>query len=219
MDKCLDLIFTKYLKASISYEGIQRVESFPVSELAFREAIINAVVHKDYSELTPIQISIYDDKLLIWNTGELPENWTIETLKHKHPSKPYNPAIANVFFLAGLIESWGRGIDKITNESEKFNNITPDFRMENGLWVEFYFNEHVKKLGERLGEKLGDNLTNNRQLIIESMCNMPSVTIAQLANEIGISTTAIENNINYLKNNHYIRRVGGDKGGYWEVIK
>jgi ATP-dependent DNA helicase RecG len=141
VDKTMDLIFTKYLKAYISYDGIQRVESFPISQLAFREALTNAIVHKDYGELTPVQISIYDNKLLIWNVGELPKDWTVETLTQKHSSKPYNPAIANVFFFAGLIESWGRGIDKIINESEKFNGITPKFRFDNGLWVEFDFNE------------------------------------------------------------------------------
>jgi len=71
VDKTIDLIFTKYLKAYISYDGIQRVETYPVSQLAFREALINAIVHKDYGSLTPIQISVYDDKLLIWNAGEL----------------------------------------------------------------------------------------------------------------------------------------------------
>ncbi len=153
--------------------------------------------------------------MLIWNTGELPEHWTIETLKQKHPSKPYNPAIANVFFLAGLIESRGRGIDKITQKSEQFNNITPNFRMDNGLWVEFNFDIENDGLGEKLGEKL----TNNRQAIIESMRNTPLITIAQLSSSIGISTTAIENNLNYLKNNNYIKRTGGDKGGHWEVIE
>ena len=150
----MDLIFTKYLKAYISYEGIQRVESFPISQLAFREALTNAIVHKDYGELTPIQISIYDNKLMIWNVGELPKDWTVKTLLQKHPSQPYNPAIANVFFLAGLIESWGRGIDKIIDESEKFNGITPKFRFDNGLWVEFNFNELMDDVPNKLGDKL-----------------------------------------------------------------
>ena len=139
VDRAMDLIFTKYLKAYISYDGVQRVESFPLSQLAFREALINAIVHKDYGELTPIQISIYDDKVLIWNSGVLPDDWTIETLKQKHASKPYNPDIANVFFLAGFIESWGRGIEKIISESKEFNTVSPEFRWENGLWVEFKF--------------------------------------------------------------------------------
>ncbi len=51
----------------------------------------------------PIQISVYDDKLLIWNVGELPQDWTVETLKQKHSSQPYNPTIANVFFLRDLL--------------------------------------------------------------------------------------------------------------------
>ncbi len=97
VDKTVDLIFTKYLKAIITYEGVQRVESFPVSELAFREALVNAVVHKDYASQNSIQISVYDDKLLMWNAGELPAQWTLETLKHKHSSEPFNPAIAYPF--------------------------------------------------------------------------------------------------------------------------
>jgi len=99
---------------------------------------------------------------LIWNVGELPKDWTVETLMQKHSSKPYNPAIANVFFLAGFIESWGRGIDKIIDESEKFNGITPKFRFDNGLWVEFYFNE----LTDDVPNKLGDKLTKIKNLFL-----------------------------------------------------
>ncbi len=80
VDKTMELIFSKYLKALITYEGIQRVESFPISELAFREALVNAVVHKDYGSQQTIQISVYDDKLLMWNAGDLPLSWTIDTL-------------------------------------------------------------------------------------------------------------------------------------------
>jgi ATP-dependent DNA helicase RecG len=67
--------------------------------------LLNAVSHKDYSGGVPIQISVYKDKLMIWNEGQLPENWTIETLLEKHASKPFNPDIANAFFRSGYIES------------------------------------------------------------------------------------------------------------------
>lgn len=196
--------------------------------MAFREALVNAVVHKDYSGLTPIQISIYDNKLMIYNDGELPEGWSLETLQHKHPSKPYNPAIAYVFFLAGYIESWGRGIEKIVEESRRFNGIIPQFRWQGGLWVDFEFNnsesEHVElgatvstKLGEKLGEKL-QNLSKNRKLIITLMKDNKNITISELSTELGISTTAIEKNISYLKENNFIKRISGDYGGHWEVI-
>ena len=61
----MDLLTTKYLRALISYEEIQRVESLPVPREALREALLNAVVHKAYESLTPIQIAVYDDNLEI----------------------------------------------------------------------------------------------------------------------------------------------------------
>lgn len=229
VQKCEEIIFTKYLKAYISYDGMQRVESFPVSQLAFREALINAVVHKDYADETPIQISVYDDKIMIYNSGELPENWTIETLLKKHSSKPYNPTIANVFFLAGYVESWGRGIDKITQESKKFNSIIPKFRSDNGLWVEFNFNQDSKnveeKLGDRVGNKVGNrvgnradkNLTENQIKIIEQIELNPKISASKLSQIIGISKRKIEENFSKLKKQNIVVRVGGTRG-HWELI-
>ena len=66
-DKVIDLIFTKYLKANISYEGVTRVETYPFPKAAIREAVYNAIVHKNYATQIPIQISIYKDKLYISN--------------------------------------------------------------------------------------------------------------------------------------------------------
>ncbi|WP_152020819.1 ATP-binding protein [Aliarcobacter butzleri] len=218
VDKAMELIFTKYLSALITYEGIQRVESFPISELAFREALINAVVHKDYSSQNSIQISVYDDKLLMWNAGNLPSHWTIDTLLRKHTSEPHNPLIAYPFFLAGYIESWGRGIEKIIEESQKFNGITPQFRWGNGLWVEFYFNTD-KSLPNGLGDKLGDKLGETQQNIIKIMQNNPKIAITALAAKLGISSTAIEKHIKTLKEQNIIQRIGGAKGGHWEILK
>jgi ATP-dependent DNA helicase RecG len=62
---------------------------------------------------------VYSDKIIFWNEGQLPENWTIENLLTKHPSKPYNPDIANALFRSGYIESWGRGTLKIIKECER----------------------------------------------------------------------------------------------------
>lgn len=106
VEKTMELLLTKYLQAKISYRGIHRIEEFPVPEPALREAVINAIVHKDYASGNPVQISVYDNKLIIWNSGVLPENWTVERLKTKHPSLPFNPDIANSFFRAGVIEAW-----------------------------------------------------------------------------------------------------------------
>ena len=67
--KTLELLLFKYLKAGITYEGIQRVESYPMPEPALREALLNAVVHRDYAVPTPIQIRVYDDRLQYLQSG------------------------------------------------------------------------------------------------------------------------------------------------------
>ncbi len=113
IDKTIDLVYTKYLKALIYYDGIQRIEQFMFPQEAFREILLNAVVHKDYSACNPIQISVYEDKIYIWNDGEMPSELdSTEKLFEKHSSKPYNPKLANVFFKSGMIEAWGRGLTK-----------------------------------------------------------------------------------------------------------
>ena len=103
IEKTMDLLFTKYIKAIISYEGINRVETYEYPKDAVREALLNAIAHKDYSGGIPIQISVYSDKIIIWNEGQLPENWTVKNLLEKHASRPYNPDIANALFRSGYI--------------------------------------------------------------------------------------------------------------------
>ncbi len=153
VEKTMEILYTKYFKAFISYEGIHRVETFEYPEEAVREAILNAVAHKDYSSYTPIQISVYKDKVMIWNEGQLPENWTMEKLtKSKHPSFAYNPDIANAFFRSGYIEAWGRGFSKMTNQCVLAGLPEPLYDYEiSGYWVIFrkdiYNAEHLQTLG------------------------------------------------------------------------
>lgn len=151
VEKTIEILFTKYIKAIISYEGINRVETYEYPKDAVREALLNALAHKDYSSSTPIQISVYDDKIMIWNYGQLPEDWTVANLMQKHSSIPYNPDIANAFFRAGYVESWGRGTIKIIEQCKEYNLPKPDFQNEGkNFWVIFkkdiYNNESLQKL-------------------------------------------------------------------------
>jgi len=117
-DKTLDILDKKFLVSPISYQGLQRVEKWEYPYEAIREVILNAIVHRDYMG-APIQISVYDDKLIVWNEGSLPNDLSIEDLKKKHSSRPHNPILAGTFFKGGLIEAWGRGTIKILNEFKK----------------------------------------------------------------------------------------------------
>ena len=126
-DKIMDLLYTKYLKAKISYEGITRIENYPYPKSAVREAILNAIAHKNYATFVPIQIRVYKDRLIIANDCIFPEDWTVEDLLKQHKSRPYNPLIANTFYRAGFIESWGRGIQKIKDSCLNANCNEPEY--------------------------------------------------------------------------------------------
>jgi len=152
VEKTMELLFTKYIKAMISYEDIYRVETYEYPKEAVREAIHNAVAHKDYAGATPILISVYKDKIMIWNYGQLPENWTIDTLLKKHSSVPYNPDISNAFFRIGYIEAWGRGIRKMNTQCAEAGLPQPLYYFESsGFWVVFrkdtYNEQSLKELG------------------------------------------------------------------------
>ena len=114
-----------------------RVEQFMFHKDAFREILLNAIVHKDYSSCNPIQISVYEDKIYIWNDGEMPPNLdSTDKLFMKHSSKPYNPKLANVFFKSGMIEAWGRGFEKIKEACRLYDGPLPEYEInESGIMV------------------------------------------------------------------------------------
>ena len=85
----------------------------------------------------------------------------------------------------------------------------------------FYF-EGLQRLGERLGDGLGEsraNLTYTRQRILELMEIDSRISIVRISQELGFSTTAIEKNIDWLKENGYRNRQGSAKSGYWEILR
>jgi len=140
VDKTIEVLDKKYFKRAISYQGINRIETPEYPYEAIREALLNAVIHRNYFG-PPIQISIYDDKLMIWNPGLLPEELTLEDLKIKHSSYPRNPLIADVFFKAGLIETWGRGTLKIIETCQTAGLPEPKFEILTGGIVVTFFKD------------------------------------------------------------------------------
>lgn len=152
VEKTMDLLLTKYGKALISYQGLSRVETYEYPEDALREALLNAVAHKDYTGPYPIQISVYPDKIMIWNYGKLPDNWTVEDLLNKHSSQPHNPDIATAFFRSGYVESWGRGIDKMKSLCLEAKIPAPQITCDgNDFWTVFRKNIYNKEDLNNLG--------------------------------------------------------------------
>ena len=211
------MLFTKYLKALISYEGLTRIEEFDYNINALREIITNAIVHKDYSSGVPIQIGVFKEKLFIFNTGQLPENWTIDTIISPHRSIPFNPDIANAFFKAGYIESWGRGIEKVIKDSKDYNGITPSFKWDNGLNVEFK-SKYPNEVKTRVESSVKSSPKTDEKILALIQKN-PNITSQILSEKLDITKRAIEKQISKLKKENKLKRVGSTKSGSWEIIK
>jgi ATP-dependent DNA helicase RecG len=128
-DKVMDLLNTKYTKRPVTYNGITRIDNNPYTEKALRECVMNAIMHNDYSSRIPIQIRVWENAMLISDTGMMPENWTISDLLSSHKSIPFNPTLAQVFAYAGYVEAWGRGIEKIMKAYSDREDLTPEFKV------------------------------------------------------------------------------------------
>jgi ATP-dependent DNA helicase RecG len=152
LESILEILRTKYLLSEIKYEGIHRRDILEYPYEALREAVINALIHRDYSGTSQIQIRVYPDKLIIMNEGKLPHEVPVEKLKTSHLSIPRNTLLAEVFYYAGFIELWGHGTIKIVENCRKQGLPEPNFSEENGVMtVTFYKDkwnkENLKKLG------------------------------------------------------------------------
>jgi len=223
VDKLVELIYLKYMKAKISYIGLQRQERYFVPEAALRETLLNALCHSQYNYGVPIQISVYEDKMYIANCGQLPENWTIENLLGKHASRPYNPNIANVFYLAGFIESWGRGIEKICDACKAEELPLPEFMINPGdIMVKFSAPENrivrgPQKVTERVTERVTEKVTEKENEVLVLLQMDPGYTYADMAEKLSVSRKTISARVKSLKEKGLIRRIGSDTNGYWEI--
>ena len=152
LENALEILRTKYLLSEIKYEGIHRRDILEYPYEALREAIINALIHRDYSGTSQIQIRVYPDKLMIMNEGKLPPEVPVEKLKTSHLSVPRNTLLAEIFYYAGFIESWGHGTIKIVDNCIEQGLPEPDFTEENGVMTVIFYKdkwneENLKKLG------------------------------------------------------------------------
>lgn len=117
-DKVVDILKTKYLVSPVQFKGMQRYETLEIPLEALREILYNAIAHKNYMGAT-IQMHVYDDRIEIWNDGNLPDGYSEETLYSNHPSSPRNPNIANAMFKTGFIDTWAEGTERYIPVSRK----------------------------------------------------------------------------------------------------
>ena len=212
-------------------------------KFVIQEMVVNACCHRAYNiKGTEIQIKMFDNRLVFESPGRLPGMVKPSNIRHTHFSR--NPKIAQFLKAYDFVKEFGEGVDRVCRELEA--NGTPhlsfhldDFILkitvpkvtensnkvagkvaENSNKVAEKVAEANKKVTERLIEKAnahGERLTANRIKILELMLEDPYISRADLAKNIGISETSIYRNIEVMRG-RYLRRVGPDNGGFWEII-
>ena len=158
-DKVVEVLRSKYLISPVTYRGLTRIEKLEVPEESLREAIFNAIVHRNYAGVHT-QMKVWNDRIELWNDGILPIGLTVDKLSQPHSSRPRNRNIANVFYRAGFIEAWGRGIFKITSGFVSAGLGAPVFSEScGGMLVTFQRNQirDIKEQQDAFGTNNGTN--------------------------------------------------------------
>jgi ATP-dependent DNA helicase RecG len=221
---------TKYLISPISYEGLQRVEQLEIPENALRELIYNAIAHKNYSG-PAIQMRVYDRSIELWNYGLLPEELTPADLLKQHSSFPRNHNIANVFYKAGFVETWGRGYKKIADAFNQARMNMPTIEERQGgvaviicrRTVDDIIAERGGDGGASGGKDGGDvavmELSNRQRLILSYIVKQPNITAKQMAVMTDIPQRTIERELATLQKGKLLRREGSPRTGWWVIVR
>jgi len=231
--------FKKNIKRSAKIEGLYRTEEYEYPEKAIREALVNALCHRDYSRRgADIKFAIFDNRLEITSPGGLPPNVAIEDLG-TGVSELRNKIIGKILNEAGLIEGYGTGILRIRKYFEEKGLVQPEFRDNNGFFKAIFYSPKIEeaKIIEREVEienreaeravettsrevdRAVEKLTENQKMILELIKKDPHISKNEMSNVIGIRTSSIDKNIKTLKDKMHLERIGPAKGGYWKLIK
>jgi len=187
--------------------GREREERLELPKDAIREALINAFVHRDYFSNGHIQIDIFLDRVEISNPGGL-----VSGLSEKDFGKvslPRNPLLMDLMLRVNKVERIGSGIQRIRDAMKKYS-LKVEFNKTKFFTVVFKRKRLILKGSEKGSEKSSEK-------ILRLMKENNKITIEELSKEMELSTRAIEKSIAKLKEKGLIKRIGGAKGGYWEI--
>ncbi len=195
-----------------------------IPPVVFEELLVNALVHRDYLISAPIRLFVFDDRIEIISPGHLPNNLTVEKIRTGN-SNIRNPILAS-YVAKGLLPYRGLG-SGIKRALEDWPDIEFTDDQEGDLFTVTVHRKEEKSSEESSpkGSPKGSPKSSPKgspkssQKIIEVMQHDPTVTIAELARNIGVTNRAIKKQIEKLKQQGRLRRVGPPRGGHWEVLE
>lgn len=182
IDECEKFVLDNIRKSAWVEPGkLEREEKWEYPLQAIREAITNAIAHRDYDSPASAHISIFEDRIEVWNPGKLPEPLKLEDLKRSHKSIPVNPLLANILFLVKYIEKWGTGTNDIVKWCLEEGLPEPIFKEESGgLCV-------VIRKFKTLEELDGLGLNERQKKAIEYVKKNKSISNKELQDITGVS--------------------------------
>ena len=201
----------KFLIRQIEFEGMHRIEKGEYPVAAIREMLLNALVHRNYMG-APIQIRVYNDKISIWNEGNLPDGLTLEALKRSHSSRPRNPIIADVCFRGGYIDAWGRGTIKIIDTCKQADLPEPEMNELDGGFIISLFKDNITP--EQL-TKLGLNERQIKSVLLVK--ENGKITNSEYQKLNGISDRTALRDIEELTEKGILIKEGEKKGTYYRL--
>lgn len=201
---------------------LQRIDQPTVPQLALREALINAFCHRDYNlKSAATSLALYDDRLEIWNPGDLPPELKVEQLKEPHNSYQRNELIAHVFYKRGWIEKWGTGTTRMVEYCRKNRTPEPEFS-ENfgGFSVVFPFQEAMNS-GVTIRSYEMPQLTQRQKEILELLSNTSTMSAHEIRDSLQDQPAprTLRDDLGYLKKNNLVNSKGHAKKTIWYIVK
>ena len=207
----LDVENTTYAK--IEYFG--RKEQEKIDSKALKEAVINAIVHNDYSYGNSPIIELYSDRIEITSAGGLPQELSQEEFL-EGVTAPRNKELIRVFKDVDLIENIGSGVLRILDAYDK-----SCFKfMDHFLRVSFKYKENPFEYDQKIDQENNQNELNTIQnKILNLIKQNPKITQMEIAKILGVSREKVKYNIAILKVNNILERIGSNKIGEWKILK
>ncbi|HEY0020587.1 MAG TPA: ATP-binding protein [Longimicrobium sp.] len=194
----------------------ERVDDPLYPPVVLREALANAFCHRDYAiHGGSVGIALFDDRLEISSTGPLRFGLRPSDLLTPHPSLPWNPTIASVFYRRGIIEKWGRGTIKINELTQRAGLIRPEFHQRGGEFLVRLF-PHAYVPPTRVSHELTELQRELLALISEFG---PSSSVALQAKLTApISNAHLLRHLGYLQTLGLIEKSGAARASRWRLL-
>jgi predicted HTH transcriptional regulator len=216
VDMAVDFVLSK-LNRSVGTraESMQAPVRYEIPPDVIREAIVNAIAHRDYTSAGAIQVSVFADRVEVWNPGTLPSPLTPESLRHPHGSIARNPRTCEALFLARYIEKYGTGTLMMIRESLDHDLPEPDFVQRGGEFTTTIWRDWLTP------EVLAGYNLNERQLkAVLHTKTTGRINNAQYREMTGVSDSTALRELRQITAIGVFEKVGGTgQSAYYAIVK